>query len=504
MITAVPQAPRWDLVAASFLTFAGFASAALGLATDRPMAAALAGLLLLGAVVVRRPTLPWPGLVVFLLLVILFIPIRRYRIPGDLPFQLEPYRLLVGFLVFGWLASLLVDRRVRFQWSRFEVSVGVVLAVTVGSIVANPGRVSEVQSTVLKSFTFLLSFVIVLYLVTNVVRSLSVLDLVVKTLVAGGAVLAVLAVIEARTGLTPFTRLDQIAPFLIPDPSFGGTINRGGATRAYGSAEHPIALGAALVMIVPLAIYVVRSASARWWLAALALVIGVLSSVSRTGVVMLLVVALVFLWLRPTQTKRFWPLLIPLLVATHFVVPGTLGSLKQAFLPEHGLIQDQRKSAGSCSSAGRVADLAPTLSEVSERPFLGHGYGTRIVNGPEANGCILDNQWLGLLVDVGVFGAVAWLLLFLGVIRRLGRAAKDDDSPLEWLMVGITAGITAYAVGMLTFDALSFVQVTLLLFVLLGLAASTLALQAQAGTVARPSVRRLSSKSWAREPGQVP
>ncbi len=71
-------------------------------------------------------------------------------------------------------------------------------------------------------------------------------------------------------------------------------------------------------------------------------------------------------------------------------------------------------------------------------------------------------------------------------------------------MVGITAGITAYAVGMLTFDALSFVQVTLLLFVLLGLAASTLALQAQAGTVARPSVRRLSSKSWAREPGQVP
>ena len=58
------------------------------------------------------------------------------------------------------------------------------------------------------------------------------------------------------------------------------------------------------------------------------------------------------------------------------------------------------------------------------------------------------------------------------VLRRLGRASKRDDSPLGWLLVAITAGIAAYAVGMFTFDALGFVQVTFLLFVLLGLGAA--------------------------------
>ena len=50
-----------------------------------------------------------------LILVILFIPIRRYSLPGNLPFELEPYRLLVMLLLVGWGASLLVDPRIRFR-----------------------------------------------------------------------------------------------------------------------------------------------------------------------------------------------------------------------------------------------------------------------------------------------------------------------------------------------------------------------------------------------------
>ena len=184
--------------------------------------------------------------------------------------------------------------------------------------------------------------------------------------------MAVLAVLEARAGMTPFTRLDQLLPFLSQDPSFGGALGRGGATRAYGPAEHPIALGAALVMLVPLAIYVVRTPSARWWFATAALVVGVLATVSRTGVVMLLVVGLVFLWLRPRETRRLWPALVPVLVVTHFAVPGTLGSLKQAFLPEAGLVEEQRGSAGR---AVRPVAL-PILARPSQRSPSGPSSGT--------------------------------------------------------------------------------------------------------------------------------
>lgn len=472
MTSVASPAPRWD-AAVAFLCAAGaFGALGLSAALGLYMLAPAAGVLLLAAVVIRRPFLAWPGFLTALLLVILFLPIRRYRLPGNLPFQLEPYRVLVALIVVGWIASLLVDPRVRVRRSRFEVPLGLLLSATVASIAVNGARVSEVQTTVLKSFTFFLSFFIVFYLIVSVVRSRSVLDQLVKTLVGGGAVVAVLAVIEARTGFTPFTRLHQVFPFLTPEPSFGGELGRGAAVRAYGPAEHPIALGAALVMLVPLAIYVVRTASARWWLATAALVVGILATVSRTGVVMLFVVGLIFLALRPRETRRLWPALVPLLVVTHFAVPGTLGSIKQAFLPEGGLVEEQRGLEGSCTSAGRVADLGPTLAEVANKPFLGHGFGTRIVTGEDSNACILDNQWLGNLVDVGAFGTLAWLLLFLAVLRRLGSAAKKDDSPRGWLLVAVVAGVAAYAVGMFTFDALGFTQVTFLLFVLLGIGAA--------------------------------
>ena len=339
----------------------------------------------------------------------------------------------------------------------------------------NPGRAGELQSAVLKGITFMISFAIVFYLVVSVVRTRAVLDVLIKTLVAGGALIAVLAVIEARTGWTPFTQLSKPFPFLKPDPSFTTEIARGGAMRAFGPAEHPIALGAALVMIVPLGIYAVRTMGPRWYAPLASLVIGVLSTVSRTGVVMLIVIGVVFLWLRPQETRRLWPVLLPMLVATQLLVPGTLGSLVDAFFPEEGLIAEQEGMAGDCSSSGRVADIGPTLAEVAKKPFLGYGFGTRVTTGTEANACILDNQWLGTLLDVGVFGFLAWLLLYRTVLRRLGRRAKEDDSATGWLLVAVTASVIAYAVGNLTFDALGFSQVTFMLFIVLGLGAAAAA-----------------------------
>jgi polysaccharide biosynthesis protein PslJ len=473
MATAAAPAPHRSAAAESLLLAFGALALALALFAEVSVLGVAAGFCIGGAVAVRRPMIAWRHALVMLLIVILFVPIRRYRFPGDLPFQLEPYRLLVALLLVGWIASLLVDERVRLRASGFEVAIGLVLTSVVVSIAVNPDRFAESQSTVLKGLTFFISFVAIFYLVVSVVRSGEVVDVLVKTLVAGGALVGLLAVLEARAGITPFTRLHEVFPVLIPDPSFTGEIGRGGAIRAYGPAEHPIALGAALVMLVPLAIYAARTAGARWWVALGALVVGVLSTVSRTGIVMLVVVGIVYFVLRPRETRRLWPLLVPMLVATHFAVPGTLGSLRQSFFPEGGLIQQQRGSEGSCSSAGRVADLGPTLAEVAEKPFLGYGFGTRIVTGPDSNACILDNQWLGTLVEVGAVGTLAWLLLFVVVIRRFGQAAKHDDSPMGWLLVGVVAAVSAYAVGMFTFDALGFTQVSFLLFVLLGLGAAT-------------------------------
>src|SRR5688500_15559734 len=102
-------------------------AAAVALPQGPTIVAAALGAGLLGAgVVVRKPILPWTRLLIALLLVILFIPIRRYKLPGDAGFTLEPYRVLVALIVAGWGTALLVDPRVRLRRSGFELPIGLI------------------------------------------------------------------------------------------------------------------------------------------------------------------------------------------------------------------------------------------------------------------------------------------------------------------------------------------------------------------------------------------
>jgi len=424
-----------------------------------------------------RSLLSWNSLLTVLVLVILFIPIQRYVLPGSLPFELEPYRLLVAFMVAGWTASLLVDPSVRLRRTELELPVVLIVAAVLGSIVANGGRVAAREPEVVKGVTFFLSFVLLLFLIASVVRTRAQVDRLLRVLVVGGAVVALLAIVESRTQYNAFDHLAGVVPLLHSGDFSVASAEEGRGVRAYASAQHPIALGAALVMLIPLAIYLVRrSARAYWWIAVGLLSIGALATLSRTSVLMLVAVGGVFFWLRRRETRRFWPLLVPAVLAVHLVIPGTLGTLKQSFFPAGGLIAEQSSNPGT-RGQGRIADLGPSLREFADTPLVGQGFSTRIVDRqrPRASDQILDNQWLGILLETGIVGFVGWLLLLLRPIRRLGRAAKEDDSDQGWLYVAFAASLTSYAVGMLTFDAFAFIQVSFVVFIVLGLSVAALA-----------------------------
>ena len=208
--------------------------------------------------------------------------------------------------------------------------------------------------------------------------------------------------------------------------------------RAFGPAEHPIALGAALVMLVPLGDLRRCGPWVRAGTSPLgALVIGVLTTVSRTGVLMLIVIGVVFLWLRPSETRRLWPVLVPLIVATQIAVPGTLGSLEQAFFPEGGLIAEQEGMAGDCSSSGRVADIGPTLEEVGKKPFLGYGFGTRVDDGHRGRTPASSTTSGSARCSTSACSASSrgCCCSPARCCARCGRRAKEDDSPTGWLLV---------------------------------------------------------------------
>src|SRR4051794_18538 len=78
-------------LASSFVIFVGlavFAAAIVGGA--KPLVLAPVCLLLFAVAVAHRVLLSWKSLLTLLILVVLFIPIRRYALPAGLPFDLEP------------------------------------------------------------------------------------------------------------------------------------------------------------------------------------------------------------------------------------------------------------------------------------------------------------------------------------------------------------------------------------------------------------------------------
>jgi polysaccharide biosynthesis protein PslJ len=454
---------------------------AVGVATGSTTRGA-AGLVVLVtiAALTRVRVIGWPRILGGLIVLILFVPIRRYTLPVNLPFQLEPYRIYVIGMVVIWFASLLVDRRVRLRKTGVDAPVALIVLSAAASIAANPDRVAALGSAVDKKLMFFLSFLLVLYVTSSVVRRLDAVDALAKTLVGGGGVVAFFAVIEARTGFNVFNHLERFVPLLRPggDGEPVAFQKFGSANlRVFASAQHPIALSAMFVVLTPLSIYLARRyRQRRWYLTTLLLVAACASTVSRTGILMFVVVIIVFLWLRPRETRRFWPAIFPALIVIHFVLPGTIGSLKQSFFPAGGLVAEQESMAGK-SGSGRLADIGPALREWRREPLVGQGFGTRVVDagikGPRSN--ILDDQWLGTLIETGAIGAFGWLWLFVRAVRRFGREAKRDDSERGWLLVSLAAGIASFAVGMLTYDAFSFIQVTFLVFIYLGLGAALLA-----------------------------
>lgn len=216
-------------------------------------------------------------------------------------------------------------------------------------------------------------------------------------------------------------------------------------------------------------------------IAAVLLTLGALATVSRTGILMIIVMLVIYARLYPKQTRRLWPLVIPALVVIHIALPGSIGTVTQAFFPKGGLVKEQQGGKGTDGS-GRVADLGPALGEASHTLLLGQGYATRVTDaGPLQNAPILDDQWLGTLLETGLLGVMAWLWLFVGFVRRMLRRAREDlDSHDSWLYAALAASIASFAFGMMFYDAFSFIQVTFFAFVFIAIGAVSLRGEAEA------------------------
>jgi len=442
----------------------------------------------------RVPVVTWAGAISFLVGLVWLIPIRLYRLPVDVGFHVELYRLVTVVLLGALVVWVLTGHGALSAAGSGRPLVALAAAAVLTQTVNFSSLNETAAGVALKSLSYFLSFILVYVLVASTMTSLDRIETVVRALVIGGAVVAAFAVYEARADTNVFDELNRWIPFL--DRQEREILElRGGRLRVHASAQHPIALGVALSLVVPLAAYLAsraRSTSRRllWVALGAVCVLGTAVTISRTTLVVFGVMIVVALLLRARSIVRFWPALLVLPLFIHVAAPGVMGGLYRSLFPRGGL-ETQLSGRAGLQGSGRLADVGPGLRIWEQSPLVGQGLGAVMVEptapsekslGQADVAIIFDNEYMTTLTSMGVIGLAVVLWFLGGTLIRLGRAARKLPAPTGDLAAACCVAAAGFVTSMVFFDAFSFVQATLIFFFVTacGLRAAQLA-RAEAG-----------------------
>ncbi len=455
-----------------------------------------------------RPAVRGSTVALFTLLaLIMFVPIRAYAVPIPLPFELEPYRLAIALTIAGAGIALLAQPGLRMRRTVFGAPIGIFLAILVISIVANivPLAQQGLVGTALGGLVNVAFILSVFFLVRQFLSTERLVMATLSFLAWGATVVAFFAIVERLTRVNVFLMLGQVLP-LETLRTLSDDFRAGGA-RSFGSAQHPIALSVMLCILIPVVLYLAREASwprnriNRAILHGGMLVVilgGIGVAVSRTGVVVLLTMLAVTLLLRPIAGVTVLLAAIPGLLLATLASPKTVSTTLLSFLDLDSLVASQYTSPG-WGGQGRLADLAPAFGLVQQHPLLGTGYGGRIVVGEGANGFILDNQVLGILMDAGVIGVIGLAIFLLVPFVRFVRHSLDRSVPERYrsLAFAIAVSTAGYTAALFFYDAFGFMQTLLVLCVLWAVGAWVLDDASGDGRVRAPEAPAVDERAGA-------
>jgi hypothetical protein len=416
----------------------------------------------------ERERTPW--LLALLCLIIPLLP--SYVVPGG-NVLLSPARVisigLLGLVILGFL--VVVWRTDRIQTAKpgvililvyflLELTVYVAATSKTDSTIAEPAKLSP--------FTLLLATVgIALYTMTRIATTRQ-RSLLLGVLAVGLTFLCTVGILQNYMNID--LRLLFQPPGFRETHQVGQVINvaaleRFGAKRSFGTSDHATEFSALAAVTVPLTIHFARYAASNLTrlLAAVAIgvaLIGVLAAGSRSGVVALAAALIVYIWAFKLRELGL------------AVVVGGSALLVGASLfsgSAQGLWTAISQASEDTSIVARLDRYAAVSQVFHDHPVFGLGVG-RFPPGID----VLDNQWLKALVEGGIVGVTAMMVLagggLFGIAAALRRATTQRERDQAYAMGAIFTGILATS---FTFDLFMFAQATLVLFLVFGLLWST-------------------------------
>jgi O-antigen ligase len=241
-----------------------------------------------------------------------------------------------------------------------------------------------------------------------------------------------------------------------------------------------------LTFTLPFAILGLLSAPTRgrkilYGIAAALMFTGAICTQRKTSIIAPGVAVFVLVFFRPRQMMRLAPFGAVMLVVIHVMAPAALGGV---------VSQLTGGFFASGSTIGRTSDYEAIAPDIATHPMIGRGYGT--IDPTQSDTYrLLDNQYLGTLVQTGFVGLavhLALLITAMALAYRVTRTAADEAS--RRLGLAALAGLVAFAVANALFDLMSFLQVPYLFCVIAAFASIAASSQqpARAPLPARRSV----------------
>ena len=425
--------------------------------------------------------LPWL-LAAFVVMLWVF-PFDSIELVANAPFDLKLDRVFIFVMTLVWLGSVFAGGRVAPALRAGPIGGAVLVFVVIAALsillnVATVARLGELELAT-KKMALLASYATFFFIVATSVRREEVERF--ARLFLGLAVICSAGLILEY--FTDFNVFFKVALAVIPDSQFQYNPVAGGNTEfpLTGPTTHGLAVAAMLAMALSYAVLeLVRSEDLRGRLiygGATLLIFGAVYSTGRkTGSFASLAAVATLTAYRPKEMLRVAPVMI--------VLFGALALSRPAIVEMQIENVSPAKIADGASGEGRQEDYEHTSPNIVEHVVTGRGYGTY----DSAKYRILDNQYMGLLLETGLIGLAAFFLMIGAVVFACHRLNKARSLLKATPALAATGAAAAFATATALFDVLAFPQVPYLFFFTAGVAAAVTAPGLRRSLPAAPTV----------------
>lgn len=416
--------------------------------------------------------LPW--MLAGFIAVIWLMPFNSINVNASLPIDLPLDRIILPVIVFAWLIALVIGGklgpRVRMTW--IHAALGAFLIVALLSVVLNAHYLNQTLELelALKKLATIVSYVLLFVITASVVRRGEVRPFLTYTLVL--AVICALGMIyEYRSGTNLFWEWsEKLMPGIFNverQLEVGPVVDSIGRRLVWGPAEVPLEAVAMLTLALPIG--VVRLLDAKRWgerilygIATCILIAAVFATYRKSAFIAPVAVLGALAFYRRRDLLRLAPLALVLLLTVSTLSPGALRSTIDQFL------RSDRTAVNTVSD--RVADYDAVRPDVWTHLMFGRGWGSY----NHETYRILDSEILLRLIETGVIGLVAFLLIGLTVLAVTRRPIAGRDPVAAQVALIGALGAVAFLVCGVLFDTLSFPHVPYIFLYITGLVAVVL------------------------------